>query len=200
MFPPPLPHPLKFLVPPAFCLLVLLAGPPDARAQQSGGGSSVPAVLREAQQAYAAGDLDTARQKFQLVIAEEPRNVVARNYLKMIAAADARGGGSKKLERQLQSLEIPAVDFRDATLDSALEFLRQQAEKVGNIRTTFVVQPGVDASRPVTLKLTNVPFTEVLRYIGQLANARFEIESYAINVRPLTGGAPEATPAPTSAQ
>lgn len=169
---------------PVFCLLVLLAGPMEARAQQSGGGSSVPTLLREAQQAYLQGDVDTARQKFQLVLAEEPRNVVATNYLKMIAASEAKNGGVRKRERELAALEIPAVDFRDATLGAALEFLRQQAEKVGHVRTTFVIQPGVDASQPITLKLTNIPFTEVLRYIGQLTGARFEIEAYAINVRP----------------
>jgi hypothetical protein len=78
-----------------------------------------------------------------------------------------------------------------------LEALRQQAVKAsgGKIQPNFVVQPGVSASAPVTLHLTNMPFREVLRYIGELVHADFVVDRYAIVVKPKSG----ATAQPASA-
>jgi hypothetical protein len=42
----------------------------------------------------------------------------------------------------------------------------------------------------VTLSLANVPFTEVLRYLGTLSGTTFTFEKYAITVRPAAGTAP----------
>jgi len=142
-------------------------------------------LVKEAQKAYLAGDMETAKQKFEIVLAEDPHNAAARNYLKMIAISEARAGSGAKLQKQLQSLILPQVDLREATLGATLDYLRQQAGKVsgGKIQTSFVLNPEVSASTPITLHLTNVPFTEVLRYVGELAKVEFVIEQYAITVK-----------------
>jgi hypothetical protein len=46
----------------------------------------------------------------------------------------------------------------------------------------------------VTLSVTNIPLTEVLKYIGSLANVQFEYEKYAVRVKP----AGAAVPAPSA--
>ncbi len=55
------------------------------------------------------------------------------------------------------------------------------------------------AKQTVTLNLTNIPFTEVLKYVGQLTGTRFDIEKYAIVVRPATPAVASA-PAAEAAQ
>ncbi len=155
-------------------------------------------LLSEAQRAFVAGDHATAKSKFELVLASDPGNKVAANYLRMIAAQEQAGGGRAKVQRDLKGVILPKVSFNQATLADALEYLRQQAKSVGGVQTSFVLQPGVDGSLPITLSLEQIPFTEVLRYIGDLAQVRFDIDQYAISVRPRGGagggGGSEATP------
>lgn len=164
----------------------LLALTPVLHAQQP------PSLLTEAQRAYASGDYAQAKLKFELILAQDPNHLVAKNYLKMITTAQKQGHGPSALQQQLRGVVIPSVDFRDATLESSLEFLRQQVEKNSAVKTSFVLQPGVDPARTITLRLAGVPLTEALRYIGDLAEVRFSIDQYAISVHPRTAGAEPA--------
>ena len=159
--------------------------------------AQTPSVLAQAQRAYVSGDVATAKPLFQQVLAADPQNVTARNFLKAIAVAEAQAGPGAATEKQLQQLVLPKVDFSNATLDSTLDALRQQASKAsgGKIEPNFVVQPGVNVSTPVTLHLAQVPFTEVLRYVGELVKADFVVDRYAITVKPKV-----ATPAPSPAR
>ena len=145
----------------------------------------------EGQRAYAAGDLEGAKAKFSLVIGLEPQHQQARNYLKMIAAAETKSGRSGVLEKQLSALIIPKVEFREATFGTALNYLRTLAEKEseGKVKVSFVVQmpAAFVETQTVTLNVTNIPFTEVLRYLGDLAGVQFVIERYAIIVKERTG-------------
>ena len=173
-------------------LLILLTAPLFPVTAQS-------SLSAEAQRAYMTGDLKTAREKFQLILAADPQNVVAKHHLRMIAVNEAKANASgASLQTKLRLLILPKVEFGNATLDSALEALRQQATKVsgGKVAATFVIQPGVDASKPVTLHLENIPFLEALRYIGNLANVEFAVEQYAIVVKPIGGAIP--SPSATS--
>jgi len=153
-------------------------------------------LLSQAQKAYMAGDVATAKSLFEKILAADPQNVAARNYLKAILAAEAEAGPGAKMEKQFKALIIPKVEFKDATLDSVLDALRKMASKAsdGKIEPNFVVQPGVNVSNPVTLRLNNIPFLEALRYVGELVHADFVVDRYAIVVKPKAGAAP-AVPA-----
>jgi len=149
-------------------------------------------VLSDAQRAYLAGDLAGAKLKFEQVLAADPQNVAARNYLKAIAVAEKQAPPGAKMEQRLALLTLPKVEFKDATLDSVLDALRKLAAKASEDKITinFVVQPGVNVSTPITLSLHNVPFTEVLKYLGGLANAEFAVGQYAITVKPKSAAVP----------
>jgi hypothetical protein len=43
-----------------------------------------------------------------------------------------------------------------------------------------------EKEKKFTLSLQNVPFTEVLRYIGELTNVQFSYDRFAITVKPKT--------------
>jgi hypothetical protein len=177
-----------------FLSLALVAAAPAQMAQQ---------LLSEAQTAYIRGDLETAKKNFTNVLRLEPRNQVAINYLRMIQVQEAKAPKGNDQEKQLAGVLIPKVELREATLGSALDFLRQALTKAsgGKVSCNFVVLLPEEQVRTqgVTLSLTNVPFTEVLRYLGTVANINFVYEKYAIRVTPATGaGTASSTATPTA--
>ena len=175
-----------------FPLLVLLAFANGAC------GDDVSDLLTEAQRTYIRGDLTAAKEKFALVRKLDPANQTAISYLRRITADEqtqlaGRAPGSAT-EAALRKLVIEKVDHQDATLVDVLEFLRQKGTKSGDgkVAINFVMQLDEPAKNAkVTLSLQKVPFTEVLRYIGELANVQFTYEPYAIVVKP-RGAAPVA--------
>jgi len=172
---------------------LLLACGEGAKAQSS------QQLFNEAQRAYVAGDIDGARQKFKTVLELDPNNTSAINYMRMINAQEKKDGG-EQLEKQLKTLVLPKVEFKDATFGSALEYLKQQAAKQsdGKVKVSFVVQlpPEFPDTQRVTLNLSNIPFTEALHYLCQLAEVDYKVEKYAVIVKKKADvAAPEASPA-----
>ena len=158
------------------------------------GAENVQDFLTAAQVAYQKGDIATAKRNFEMVNRMDPRNAVAIGFLKQIAAGAKKESGGEAVEKSLASLIIPKIEFKEATLGSALDFMKKKANEIsgGKQAVNFVVQPGIDqAGTPVTLNLRDIPFTEALRYVGELANISFEYQKYAVVVRPK--GAPVAT-------
>jgi hypothetical protein len=183
---------LMKLLPTAYLLALVFLVPDLVRAQ------SAQQILSDAQTAYIRGDMESAKKGFEMVYRMDPRNAVAIGYLRMIKVAEAKAPKGNDLEKQLEGVIIPKVEFREATLTSGLDYLRQAIGKVtdGKVPVNFVVNlPEEQKNYPVTLSLTNVPFTDVLRYVGGLANVKFSYDKYAISVQ--SAGAPP--PAPVSA-
>lgn len=150
-------------------------------------------LVAEAKAAYARGEVDAAKAKLLSVNSIDPKNPAAAALLRQIQAKEAAQGATP--ERALAKLIIPSVQFREAEFSAVLDALRQQVTKVseGKQAVNFVVQlPEAQAKTAITLTLSNVPFTEVLKYIGTLANVTFVYDKYAIMVRPSAG--PKAEP------
>ncbi len=154
-------------------------------------------LLTEAKAAYQKGEVDAAKAKLQAVKTLDPQNQAATAMLRQIQAKEAAQGA----DRGVSSLMIPSVQFREAELTAALDALRLQVTKQtgGKQAVNFVIQlPEAQAKTPITLSLSNVPFAEVLKYIGTLANTTFTFDKYAILVRPAapTSAEPKADEAP----
>jgi hypothetical protein len=154
-------------------------------------GADVQRILTEAQTAMLRGDLETAKRNFQIVYQLDPKNAVAIGGLRQIALEERKGGGSGSVEKQFAQLILPQVQFKEATFTEALDFLKKKVTDVSGGKQTanFVVQPGIDPSSKVTLSLTNIPFTEALRYLGELVSAKIDYQKYAIVIRPANGAA-----------
>ena len=91
---------------------------------------------------------------------------------------------------------IVSVDFKDTSLQTAVEFLRQRiSEKSGSkVEPNFVLRLPPDlANRKVNLHLDRLPATEVMRYLGTVAGVEFKVEPYAVLVVP-AGAAPATKP------
>ncbi len=91
---------------------------------------------------------------------------------------------SGPLDRQLRSLVLRRVECRDANLSGTLEYLKQKAAKQsgGTIDAVYRldVPEEVALSPAVTLSLTNVPFLEALRYVGELADVNLRVKNHVI--------------------
>lgn len=149
-------------------------------------------LLTDGQTAYMKGDLTTAKQDFEWVLQMDPHNRAATGYMRMIAVQEAQVKKGSVMEKQLSTLTIPKLDFKEATLNAALDYMKNSANRLsgGKISVSFVVQlPPEQVNTPVTVSLANVPYTEALRYIGNLAGVSFTYEKYAIVVKPAAGGA-----------
>jgi hypothetical protein len=166
-------------------------------------GQAVSDLLTEAQRAYLRGDFSEAREKFELVRRVEPDNRTAINYLRRIIVEQEKMGGKhvpNATQTVLTSVILPRLDLREASLAEALEFLRQKGNQLaqGRVVINFVMQiDEATKANKVTLSLQNVPFTEALRYIGELANVQFVYEKFAIAVRPKGAPAAQGAAAPT---
>lgn len=100
---------------------------------------------------------------------------------------------------QLKGLILPRVAFNEASLGAALDALRQKVEVVSknSVHACFVINPRVDAMKPITLELTQLPFAEVLRYLEEAAGVKFELDRYAISVEPADRSVAAAVARPT---
>jgi hypothetical protein len=159
-------------------------------------------LLTEGQLAYQKGDIEKAKAAFEMVYKMDSRNQVAIGYLRRIKVDEASKPKGNDQEKQLAALIIPKIEFRDATLGSALDYFKKTVDKQsgGKQAVNFVVQlPAEQVNTPVTLNLSNIPVTEALRYLGELVNATFVYEKYAVMVKPKSG-AVAPVPAPTAAQ
>ncbi|MGC3988213.1 MAG: hypothetical protein QM796_00745 [Chthoniobacteraceae bacterium] len=137
----------------------------------------------EAQRAMMSGDTDTAKAKFEEVLKVDPENITAENYLRMINAQEKKSNTSS-LQAQLDKLTLDHVKFKDATLGSALDYLKQMAAKK-SVNVSFVMQlpqSAVDETK-VSIDLQNIPFLVVLNYVSDLAGVQFTVQQYAIVVK-----------------
>lgn len=107
--------------------------------------------------------------------------------------------------QKLREIIIPKMDFKDCTLEEAVDFLRLRCIELDSKETdptnkgvNFVIAPltepaadpfASDPPKPGTksrliqsLILNQVPISEALKYICQATGTRFEIDDFAVNI------------------
>lgn len=94
---------------------------------------------------------------------------------------------------------FPSVNFRDATLEEAVEFLRVRSRDFDPSKKgiNIVLVAGMAKSpAKITLDLKQVPLAEALRYVASLAAARIIARSDTIEIAPLTSQSLPTTDSP----
>jgi hypothetical protein len=138
-------------------------------------------VYARGMRAYMAGDIDTAKVCFAQVLAADPKNLPAAAMMRRIAMQQPAGAD---LRKQAESIVLPKVDFRDASLSSVLDYLRKDAAEQShgkaaiNIVSLFPADYGRD--KTITLQLSNVPLASVLDYVAQLGGLKLDYQAHAI--------------------
>lgn len=102
--------------------------------------------------------------------------------------------GTAAINRKLDEITIPKIDFRDATVREALDFIRQRAAALDSLESD-PTRKGVnvvlklapdspDASARITLSLTDVPLRAAIDYVARAANLKLKVEPFAVVVVP----------------
>lgn len=102
--------------------------------------------------------------------------------------------GTQSVNRKLDEIIIPRINFTDATVREAVEYLRQRSSAL-DTTATDAADRGVNivlkldptaASQTITIDLSNIPLREALDYITRLANLKIKVEPYAVLIVPLS--------------
>lgn len=79
---------------------------------------------------------------------------------------------------KLQSIIVPEVQFNNTTLQEAVQFMRTKARELDPAKegVPFLLLPNdLAAGMQMSLHLQNVPLSEMLRYVTQLANMKYVV-------------------------
>lgn len=98
------------------------------------------------------------------------------------------------LTEKMDRIIFPTVSFQNATIEEAIEYLRLKSKDLDTLETdpnrkgvNIIIRQGdAPASASISLDLRNVPMSEALRYICDLAQMKFKVEAYAVMVVPIS--------------
>tara|TARA_R110002096_G_scaffold318022_8_gene512422 strand:- start:2489 stop:4708 length:2220 start_codon:yes stop_codon:yes gene_type:complete len=88
-------------------------------------------------------------------------------------------------EAKLKRIVIPQIEFQDTPIESALQFLALRSKQL-DTEEADPAKKGInliirdDSDAKISLRLSNVPLSEALRYTAQLAGMKVEIQSNAV--------------------
>jgi beta-lactamase regulating signal transducer with metallopeptidase domain len=101
------------------------------------------------------------------------------------------------IEAKLKAIVFPVVQFRDATIAEAMEFLRVKSRDLDATSTnpaqkgvTILVRGAEENKARITLDLREVPLGQAIRYVAELAGLEIRVEPYAILVAPKSTAKP----------
>jgi len=102
--------------------------------------------------------------------------------------------GTAAINRKLDEIIIPKIDFRDATVREALDFIKQRAASLDivdqdparkGINIVLKLAPdAVEATSRITLSLTDVPLRAAIDYVARAANLKLKVEPYSVVIVP----------------
>ena len=99
------------------------------------------------------------------------------------------------LEKKLQKIIIPQVDFSGADLETIRRALislsRTYDPEAAKGGVNFVVSTDVTNPQPITLRLRQTSLAEVIRYISQIAGVKARITDIGVTFGPLVEKRPE---------
>lgn len=98
------------------------------------------------------------------------------------------------LTEKMNKIVFPTVQFQGATIDEAIEYLRVKSRDLDTFTdasgvkgVNIILRTGdAPSNASISLDLKDVPMSEALRYITELAQMKFKVEAHAVLVVPLS--------------
>lgn len=139
-------------------------------------------VFQQGRAAFYKGDFTTAQQLLSRVAAANPKHQETANLLAYIRANHKAPDNT--LKNQYAALILPKVELVDVTLTEALEGLRALSKNAsqGKVSPNVIVKGEELGQRKLSLSLANIPLTEALNYVVQLAGAKATYDKHAVIV------------------
>lgn len=142
-------------------------------------------LYEEAVTAYKARDYATAYEGFSELQKNYPTDAKIRYYfnnarMNLRASKPVRAN----LEAELQAIVLPEIELDGASLDVVFSFISAKADELsgGKVAANFIYKgTAEERDEPnISLRLKNVPLTEVIRYVGEISGTQFKYETHAI--------------------
>jgi len=163
---------------------VVLLGSPSLRGQ---GTSDLHVTYEEGRAAYNAGQYDLAREKLNIVRAKNPGHIPTQAMLTQIN--QILGADNTSLRKSYDSVIIDKIEFTDVELSEAIQAVRVLSKKASNekvVPNIILKSPDLGAKK-VSISLSNVPLSEVLNYLAQLAGAKLTYDKIGVMFTNLAG-------------
>lgn len=106
--------------------------------------------------------------------------------------------GTASINRKLDDIIIPRIEFRDTTVREALDFIKLRAAALDTkepdttrrgINIVLKLDPAAQSAESlsrITLTLNDLPLRAVLQYVAQAAGLKIKVEPYAVAIVPLS--------------
>ena len=133
------------------------------------------------------GKVTVAEQNLRAILKVQPNHPQARYQLSnLIANRDKIASRARQIS--MNQTTIAEIDYSDASVSECLESLtaliNEKTQK--NFTPNFVVKDpnNLLKDKRITLKLSNVPASQVLKYINSSSNSKAVYEEHAIVITP----------------
>ncbi len=138
------------------------------------------AVYQQGRAAFYQGDFTTAQQLLSRVAAANPKHPDTVRMLAYIRANHRAPDNT--LKAQYATVILPKVEMSDVTLTEAIDGLRALSKNAsgGKVMPNVIVKGEELAQRKLSLSLSNIPLTEALNYVTQLAGAKASYDKHAV--------------------
>lgn len=142
-------------------------------------------IYAEAQALFKAKNWKEAEKRFAYLAKKHPQHAKIRYFLnnsRLNGRVDRVPAGT--VEGDLSKIVLPQINLEDASLELVFEFLTSRVKELsGGATNVNFIYRGPQESREmqnINLRLSNVPVTEVIRYVGELSGTHFKYERHAI--------------------
>lgn len=131
------------------------------------------------------GDVANAEKSLRTILKAQPQHPQARYQLSQLTL-NREKYAARARELKMQRTIIPSVDFSGATVDECLDTLTTLISDVTkkSFSPNFVISDKNKKldNKTITLKLDNVPASQILNYIASNADCGVRYEEHAITV------------------
>jgi len=166
---------MKTLLPYLAGAALLLTPFSTVRAQED-----LHSIYQEGRAAFFQGQFEIAREKLAIVLQKNPNHPESRAMMAQIV--QKLGEDNTMLRKSYDKVIIPKYEVSEVTLDEALQALRIMAKNAskGTVTPNIVVKNPEIGKKQVSLNLTSVPLSEVLKYLSDMAGARLSYEKSGV--------------------
>lgn len=143
---------------------------------------------------YFRAAYDHQRAKMLAMVDEAWEDKVPTAVTPVAAVTSSNRSAGAYLTEKMDKIVFPTVQFQNASVDEAIEYLRMKSKDLDTYEAdptrkgVNIILRGGDApgGSAISLDLKNVPMSEALRYITDLAQLKYKVESYAVVVVPIS--------------
>ena len=156
-------------------------------------------IYEEGRAAFNAGEFQLAREKLAYVLTKNPTHLPTRAMMAQIERV--LGVDNVMLRKSYEKIIIDKIEFVDVELNEAIYAVRMKAKIATNDKVVpnLIVKSPELGKKMVSINLTQVPLSEVLQYLAQLAGGRLTYDRSAVMISSLADVRMPAEPAPVPA-